>query len=310
MPRFFIQFCFALTFLCGLQCHAQAGQWHALNGTARYKVDYDNQSIFHNPLGRLEVWIRFNPRKEADRKSAAAEYKEKRYHSHLEYYEIDCSEQSALLGMIDILDKSKTRLKRLQGGAQPAPILPGSVLENVAQLFCPAMDEEIEEENDAVESAEVETAVKADNPELSSDKQQVIEKLQKIAASKEATFETWKELGNIYFDTNQAEKAIRAYERALTFRPDDTDIINDQGAMYRQSGDYQRAVANFEKAVTLDPHNLESLYNCGYVYAFDLGDTRKALVMWKRYIALESKSETARQVQSFIDQYGKPAQSP
>ena len=305
MPRFFIHFCF-LTFLCGLPRHAQASQWQTLNGTARYKVDYDEQSIHHNPLGQLEIWIRFIPRGEAERKSAAVEYKEKRYHSHLEYYEIDCSEQTARLGMIDILDKSRVRLKRLQGSSKPAPILPGSVLENVAEHFCPVIVEEIEEENKNEESAQGEQSENTDDLALSSDKRQMIEKLQKIAMSKEATFETWKELGNIYFDTNQPEQAIKAYARALSFRPDDTDILNDQGAMYRQSGDYQRAVANFEKAFSLDPHNLESLYNCGYVYAFDLGNTQKALVMWRQYITLESKSETARQVQSFIDQYGKP----
>lgn len=305
MSRYLLQFCVLVTFLCGLQRHALAVQWQSLNGTSRYKVAYDEQSVRLTPLGRLEIWLRFTPRGEAERKSAAAEYKEKRYHSHLEFYEIDCSEQTALLGLIDILGASRERLKRLQGGTPPDPILPGSMLDSAAQRICPVLDEDTEEENETVEPGQIEEPDKTDDGGLSSDKLQLIEDLRKKATSKEATAETWKELGNIYFDTDQAVQAIKAYERALALRPDDTDALNDQGAMYRQTGDFQRALADFEKASSIAPYNLESLYNSGYIYAFDLNNIPKALVMWRRYLELESKSEMARQVQSFIEQYGK-----
>lgn len=305
MPYFYLQFFVVITLLCGLKSNAQAVQWQTIDGTSRYKVAYDEQSIRLNPLGRLEIWIRFIPRGEADRKSAAVDYKEKRYRSHVEYYEIDCGEQSAVLGLIDVLGASQARLKRLQGGTKPDPILPGSVLENVAQRICPILDEASEEENEVTVPEQKDIPDSADDATLSSDKLQQIENLKIKAASKEATAETWKELGNIYFDTDQAEQAIEAYEHALALHPDDTDILNDQGAMYRQTGNFRRAVANFEKAFSLDPYNLESLYNSGYVYAFDLNNIQKALAIWRQYIKLDSKSESARQVQSFIDQYGK-----
>ena len=305
MPRYLVQFCILTAILCVPQQNALAVQWQALNGTARYKVAYDQQSIRLTPLGLMEMWLRFIPRGEAERKSAAAEYKEKRYRSHLEYYEIDCSEQTALLGLIDILGTSRERLKRLQGGKQPNAIPPGSVLDSAAQRICPALEEEPGENSDAVEPEQVHEPDTADERSLGSDTLQQIETLKKKTASKEATAETWRELGNIYFDNDRPEQAIKAYERALALRPDDTDTLNDQGAMYRQTGDFGRAVANFEKAVTLDPSNLESLYNGAYVYAFDLNDIPKALVLWRRYLELESNSETALQVRSFVDKYGK-----
>jgi tetratricopeptide (TPR) repeat protein len=304
MPRFLLQFCVVVTFLCGMQHSAQAVQWRTLNGTARYKIAYDDHSIRLTPLGRLEIWLRFTPRGEPERKSAAAEYKEKRYRSHLEYYEIDCSEQTALLGLIDILGASRMRLKRLQGGTQPEPILPGSVLDNAAQRICPVLDEDTEEDG-TVDPGQIEGPETTDDSGLSNEKLQQIENLKKKATSNEASAETWKELGNIYFDTDQAEPAIKAYERSLALRPNDSDTLNDLGAMYRQTGDFGRALANFEKAYSTDPHNLESLYNSGYVYAFDLNDIPKALVMWRLYLEQDTKSETARQVRSFIEQYGK-----
>jgi len=305
MQRFLLQLGVLITFLGSGHQNALAVQWQALNGTTRYKIAYDEQSIRLTPLGRLEIWLRFIPRGEPERKSAAAEYKEKRYRSHLEYYEIDCSEQTAVLGLVDILGASRVRLKRLQGGSQPDPILPGSVLENAAQHICPVLDEDTGEKNDSVEPEQTEEKDPGDSKGLSSDKLKEIENLLRKATSKEATAESWKELGNIYFDTDQPELAIKAYDRVLALQPDDADTLNDQGAMYRQTGDFGRAVANFEKAFSIAPHNLESLYNSGYVYAYDLNNIPRALVLWHRYLELDNNSETARQVQSFIDQYEK-----
>lgn len=305
MPRFLLQLSVMVTFLCGVRQSAQAIQWNVLNGTARYKVAYDYHSVRLTPLGRLGIWLRFTPRGESGRKFAAAEYKEKRYRSHLEYYEIDCGEQTALLGLIDISGASGTRLKRLPGGAKPDPIPPGSVLDSAAQRICPVLDEDADEEGGAVEPGQAEGPGTTGDSGLGSDMLQQIENLQKKAASNEATADTWKELGNIYFDTDQAELAIKAYERALALRPNDSDTLNDQGAMYRQTGDFGRALANFEKAYSIDPRNLESLYNSGYIYAFDLGNIPKALVMWRLYLEQDTKSETARQVQTFMEQFGK-----
>lgn len=290
-----------MLFVLALQQSAQAVQWQPLSGTSRYKVAYDGQSVRLTPLGRLEIWLRFLPRGDSERKSAAAEYKEKRYRSHLEYYEIDCSEQTALLGLVDLLGSSGVRLKRLQGSASTEPILPGSVLDGAARSICPVLDEDIEEVDDEQEPS-AEPGKTADSG-LSEEKLIQIEKLRQKANSKDANAETWRELGNIYFDTDQPELAIKAYARSLELKPDDPDTLNDQGAMYRQTGDFQRALANFEKAFSIDPKNLESLYNRSFVYAFDLNDIPKALVLWKQYIGIESKSEVASQIQTFIEKY-------
>jgi tetratricopeptide (TPR) repeat protein len=299
MPRIFLQFYFLIACLLGLQISAYAIEWQEIDGTTRYKISFDEESIRLTPKGRLEVWLRFIPRGEAERKIAALEYKDKRYRSHLEYYEIDCSDQTALLGLVNVLGQDRVRLKQLLGGTEPEPILPGSVLENAAKRICPSLDEEVAEENEIEEEPEVNSEAATNNDRL-----QEIDELRKKAAAKNAPAEAWKELGNIYFDTDQPQLAIKAYQRALILKPDDTDILNDQGAMYRQIGDFKKALANFEKANRVDPNNLESLYNRGYVYAFDLNQISKALVIWRRYLELESKSETALQVQSFIEKYG------
>lgn len=304
MLRLLLLLCVA-TVMFGLQCPVHAGQWQSLNGTSRYKVGYDEQSVHLTTKGLLEIGLRFTPKGEPERKMAAAEYKEKRYRSHIEHYEIDCDKQTALLAKTDLLGASRVRLKQLPGNTLPDHILPGSVLEYAAQSICPVPEEQTEEESTLEESGQAKENDPIDGSELSGDKLEQIENLQKIIKSNGPTAETWKKLGNIYFDNDRPEQAIKAYESALALSPDDTDILNDQGAMYRQTGNFEQALANFEKAYSINPTNLESLYNSGYVCAFDLKNIPKALFLWRRYLEHESKSEAARQVRSFIEQYGK-----
>jgi len=43
----------------------------------------------------------------------------------------------------------------------------------------------------------------------------------------------------------------------------------------------------------------------GYVNAFDLNRIELALDIWRRYLKLDNTSETARQVQTFIERYSR-----
>jgi tetratricopeptide (TPR) repeat protein len=292
--------------VCSFSRPAVAVEWQALTNTSRHKVAIDNESVRLTPLGRLAVWLRFTPLGDAQRKAAALEYREKGYKSHLEYYEIDCSEQSAVLGLIDIFGNSRARLKRLKGGTQPDAIIPGSALDRAAQLICPTLEDETLDEE-----PETPTPENDGGSDPTTDKKPTAEALQKIQELIKHTVaeplkpEVWSLLGNAYFDADLPEEAITAYNRALALKPEDTNVLNDQGAMYRQKGDFQNALSNFEKAVKIDPYNLESLYNTGYVHAFDLNNIPKALEIWKRYLELDKISETAKQVQSFVERYQK-----
>lgn len=287
-------------------CPARAVQWQSLTSTSRHQVALDEESVRLTPLARLAVWLRFIPLGDAERKAAAEEYGEKGYRSHLEYYEIDCSEQSAVLVLIDIFGASKARLKRLKGGTQPNAIIAGSVLDMAAKRICPTFDDEaFEEEPEAPDPVVDEKNDAGTDKRPDEETQQKIKALIKLTVTEPSNHDAWRSLGNAYFDADLPTEAIAAYSQALALQPDDTDILNDQGAMYRQKGDFSGALKNFEKAVKIDPYNLESLYNIGYVHAFDMNDISKAIQTWKRYLELDKNSETARQVQSFMDRYQK-----
>lgn len=292
----------ATLLICALPGSALAVQWQKLTQTTRHDVAIDIGSVHLTPLGRLTVWLRFTPLGEHQRKLAAAEFGKKDYRLHLEFYEVDCSDNSAVLGLTDIIGPTGKRLERLKGGVQPDAIIPGSVLYKAAQKVCTALDENSKDTEEAPDATDKEeSAVSQISPEA----RQRIDVATKRAGKENENYEAWIELGNAYYDADMPQQAIDAYNRSLALKPDNTDVLNDQGAMYRQSGNFTQALKNFEKAYAIDSKNLESLYNMGYVNAFDLNRIELALDIWRRYLKLDSTSETARQVQSFVDRYGK-----
>ena len=130
---------------------------------------------------------------------------------------------------------------------------------------------------------------------------QRIAEAEKIVAANPKNLSAWISLGNDYFDTEQFQKAIHAYSKALEIQPDNPNILTDQGVMYRKVGWYDKALANFEKAQKLDPRHLQSLFNIGIVYAADLKQPDKAIAAWTRYLQLDSGSPTAMQIKSMME---------
>ncbi|MBT1071090.1 tetratricopeptide repeat protein [Pelotalea chapellei] len=292
----------ASLFLVTLPTPSPAVQWTQLAQTARHNVALDTESVRLTSLGRLGVWLRFIPRGERQRREAATEHSQKGYRLHLEYYEIDCGENTSVMGLTDVLGAGGRRLSRKKGNGKPETIVPGSALDLAASKVCPKLEETPQENDEAPPASDKPAAQQTTAPE---DLQQQIKDALQLTQREPSDFRAWVALGNAYYDAEMPDKAIPAYNRALAIKPQDTDVLNDQGAMYRQTGDFEKAVTNFEKAFAIDSSNLESLYNTGYVYAFDLNRIDKALQVWQRYLKLDNSSETARQVQSFIERYGE-----
>lgn len=131
---------------------------------------------------------------------------------------------------------------------------------------------------------------------------QRIAQAEKIVAQDPKNLNAWISLGNDYFDTEQSQKSINAYSKALEIEPNNPNVLTDQGVMYRKVGWYDKALVNFEKANQIDPNHLQSLYNAGIVYAVDLKQPEKATPYWNKYLKIDSSSPTAMQIKSIMQQ--------
>jgi len=91
----------------------------------------------------------------------------------------------------------------------------------------------------------------------------------------------WTDLGNLYFDSSQFQKAIWAYKKSLEIQPDNANVLTDMGVMYRRLGQPQEAIKAFEEAMRIDPRHEPSRFNKGIVLLHDLNDAEGAIKSWE-----------------------------
>ncbi len=136
-----------------------------------------------------------------------------------------------------------------------------------------------------------------------------IESLKKVTAEHPDDVESWIELGHLYFDTNQLQKAISTYEQALKINPDNADVLTDLGVMYRRAGNPKEAVAKFDQAIAVSPSHEISRFNKGIVLMHDLEDAPGAVEAWRELIKVnpQAKAPNGQLVKDFIAQFEKQA---
>ena len=102
----------------------------------------------------------------------------------------------------------------------------------------------------------------------------------------------WLELGNLYFDTNEFQDAILAYNKYLNLNPNNPDVWTDLGVMYRRSGNPTEAISSFDKAIELNPKHEQARYNKGFVQFYDLGNKDAAMQTWQELININPNFRT------------------
>ncbi|MFN8165546.1 MAG: tetratricopeptide repeat protein [Bacteroidia bacterium] len=68
-----------------------------------------------------------------------------------------------------------------------------------------------------------------------------------------------KNLGNVYYDSHQDEKAIRYYEEALAVSPNDINMRCDLATCYSRINKAQKAIDILKQNIKKDPNHAQSL---------------------------------------------------
>ncbi len=108
--------------------------------------------------------------------------------------------------------------------------------------------------------------------------------LEKEVAKNPDNADAWLRLGNLYFDTNNYQKAIQAYNKSLALKPNNADVQTDLGVMYRRAGKPREAIKAFQAAVRIDPDHEIARFNTGIVLLHDLSDQEGALRVWEELV--------------------------
>ncbi len=128
-----------------------------------------------------------------------------------------------------------------------------------------------------------------------------IDALKEIVKKDPKNLSAWVELGNLYFDSNQPQEAIKAYTEYLKIKPDSADVRTDLGIMYRNAGEIDKAIDEFKKAAQIDPKHINSRYNLGLVLLHDKRDIKAAVKVWEDYLKVDPNSERAQRIKAQLD---------
>ena len=109
------------------------------------------------------------------------------------------------------------------------------------------------------------------------------------------------ELGNLYFDAERYDDAIKWYAEALKLAPGDVNVSTDLGVCYYYSNQPDKALEQFERSLKIDPKHAKTLLNVGIVRAFGKQDLPGATKAWEQVIALDPNGAEGQAAKRALD---------
>ena len=109
------------------------------------------------------------------------------------------------------------------------------------------------------------------------------------------------ELGNLYFDAERYDEAIKWYSEAVKLAPNDPNVSTDLGVSYYYTNQPDKALEQFAKSLQLDPRHTKTLLNLGIVRAFGKQDLAGAAEAWRTVMQLAPDSPEGQAAKRALD---------
>lgn len=120
------------------------------------------------------------------------------------------------------------------------------------------------------------------------------------------SFLTHYALGRDYVKTGEYDKALAQFIRVTALKPQHAYSYNGMGNIYYQYNDMNAAIHAWEKSITFDPANPVPYYNIG-LSLMKKGELSRALFFFEKYLALSPRPDTGiaaqvKQLRSIVEQ--------
>jgi len=109
------------------------------------------------------------------------------------------------------------------------------------------------------------------------------------------------QLGNLYFDAERYDDAIKWYGAALALAPNDVNVSTDLGVCYYYTNQPDKALEQFAKSLKIDPAHAKTLLNVGIVKAFGKQDLAGATDAWQQVIKVAPDSPEGQAAKRALD---------
>jgi hypothetical protein len=110
------------------------------------------------------------------------------------------------------------------------------------------------------------------------DTDQAIRLFEKVLDEDPLCFEAWANLGSIYIDTGQADRAQVALARALELDSKSVAVLANMANLANQLGDSVRAAELYRRVLSLAPHDTETWYDLARIKRFSEDDPDLAAI--------------------------------
>jgi len=109
------------------------------------------------------------------------------------------------------------------------------------------------------------------------------------------------QLGNLYFDAQRFDDAIKWYSEGLKLAPKDPDVSTDLGVAYYYTNQFDKALEQFDHSLKVDPKHVKTFLNLGVVRARGKQDLAGAQKAWEEVVRLAPGSPEAQQAGRMLE---------
>jgi cytochrome c-type biogenesis protein CcmH/NrfG len=125
--------------------------------------------------------------------------------------------------------------------------------------------------------------------------------LKSVAGREPSNAQPRVQLGNLYFDAERYDDAIKWYTEAQTLLPNDVNVSTDLGVCFYYTNQPDKALAQFDHSLKLDPNHAKTLLNVGIVKAFGKQDLDGATQAWQKVLTVAPDSPEAQTAKRAMD---------
>jgi tetratricopeptide (TPR) repeat protein len=112
------------------------------------------------------------------------------------------------------------------------------------------------------------------------------------------------QLGNLYYDSGQYEKAVDCYQRSLIIRPRDPNVETDLATCCHYLGQEDKALEILNKVLEYSPGFSQAMFNKGIVLIYGKQNVTDGIAIWEDLLRSDPNSPHKAEIEEKIRHLG------